>query len=234
MKNPYRYFAFLALLVVLTFGASPALAQENPQPRQAQEVIVRIQQDAPKVAQAVAPEATKSVVEKANEWAQLGANMGTAVGSAAKAVLHETKDATFGKDVSVVDGIDKFSKTDAGRFTMLVVAWKVMGADAVNLLDRFTGVAVGIPLLSVFTLIYIWVIRRFFMPRTVLLSKTGGLFSSDRKVEYGVMNATANYKASEGVRIVSTIDPEERFVGLFLSSVIFILVGILITAQVIF
>lgn len=228
MNTRTRWFAIVAAMLFASF----AFAQETPaapQARQPQEVVVRIQQDAP-----AAPKAGPTVVQKANEWAELGTNMGSALGGAAKAILNETKDATFGKDVSLVQGIDNFSKTDAGRFTMLVVAWKVMGQDAVNLLHQFLGVVIGVPLVTVVTLLYIWVIRRFFMPRTVVLSKSGGLFAKDAKVEYGIMNATNGYSAPDGVRIVSWINSDDRHGGLFLSSAIYLVVSAIIVATVIF
>ncbi len=163
MKTYTRWFA---LLVAMLFLGSLTFAQETAAPaNKPQEVVVRIQQDAPPPAQPVA--------KKANEWVEMGTNMGAAVGSAAKAILHETKDATFGKDVSVVDGIDKFSKTDAGRFTMLVVAWKVMGNDALTLLDRVKNVVIGVPFLIGWTVLFIWFYRRNFMVYSVLSKAEG-------------------------------------------------------------
>lgn len=173
MKSYIRWFAmFVAMLFIgsLTFAQETATPPNKPQ-----EVVVRIQQDAPPPAQPVA--------KKANEWVEMGTNMGAAVGSAAKAILHETKDATFGKDVSVVDGIDKFSKTDAGRFTMLVVAWKVMGQDAINLVDRVKNVAIGVPFLIGWTILFIWFYRRTFLARPVLKTKEGPWWNAKRTYE---------------------------------------------------
>jgi hypothetical protein len=169
----------LSLVAALLF-AGAAFAQEQSAPKP-QEVVVRIQQDAPKPA-APAP----TVAQKANEWVDVGTNLGTAFGAAAKSILHETRDATFGKDVSLVDGIDKFSKTEAGRFTMLMVGWKIMGKDAVDLLDRVKNVAIGVPFLIGWSWLFIWFYRRNFMTYSVKTGSTGPFWNKTHT--YKVVN----------------------------------------------
>jgi hypothetical protein len=205
MNTRTRWFALVAAMLMASF----AFAQETPaapQARAPQEVVVRIQQDAP-----TQPKAAPTVVQKANEWAELGTNMGSALGGAAKAILHETKDATFGKDVSLVQGIDNFSKTDAGRFTMLVVGWKVMGKDAIDLVDRFKNVAIGVPFLMAWTVLFIWFWRKNFTAYSVLTSKAGPFWNRTRT--YTKVNEDNNWTdakcggalISAGVYAASTI-----------------------------
>lgn len=174
-----NYVNRLAIVAALLF-AGAAFAQEQAAPKP-QEVVVRIQQDAPAPAKA-----SPSAAQKANEWVDVGTNLGTAFGAAAKSILHETRDATFGKDVSLVDGIDKFSKTEAGRFTMLMVGWKIMGKDAVDLLDRVKNVAIGVPFLIGWTCVFIWFYRRNFMAYSVRTGKTGPFWN--RVYTYKVVN----------------------------------------------
>lgn len=174
-----KYITRLSVFAALLF-AGAAFAQEQAAPKP-QEVVVRIQQDAPKPA-APAP----TVAQKANEWVDVGTNLGTAFGAAAKSILHETRDATFGKDVSLVDGIDKFSKTEAGRFTMLVVGWKIMGKDAIDLVDRFRKVAIGVPFLIGWASLFIWFYRRNFMAYSVRTGTTGPFWN--RVHTYKVVN----------------------------------------------
>ncbi len=178
--------ARLSIVAAMLFAAA-AFAQEAAPAPKPQEVVVRIQQDAP----APAPFAAPTGAQKANEWVDVGTNLGTAFGAAAKSILHETKDATFGKDVSLVDGIDKFSKTEAGRFTMLMVGWKIMGKDAVDLLDRVKNVAIGVPFLIGWTALFVWFYRRNFMAYSVKTGKTGPFWN--RTYTYKVVNEDDNF-----------------------------------------
>lgn len=165
MKSYTRWFA---ILVATLFIGSLTFAQDTAAPApKAQEVTIRIEQATPP------PPVNQTAAKTANEWVEMGTNMGAAMGGAAKAILKETKDATFGEGVSVVDGIDKFSKTDAGRFTMVVVAWKVMGRDAIDLLDRVKNVAIGVPFLIAWTIVFIWFWRKQFTIHSIVRTKTG-------------------------------------------------------------
>jgi hypothetical protein len=176
----------LAIVAALLFaGAAFAQEQAAPAPKP-QEVVVRIQQDAPP-----APKAAPTVAQKANEWVDVGTNLGTAFGAAAKSILHETRDATFGKDVSLVDGIDKFSRTDAGRFTMLMVGWKIMGKDAVELVDRVKKVAIGVPFLIGWACLFIWFYRRNFMAYSVRTGSTGNFWNKQHT--YKVVNEDTSW-----------------------------------------
>lgn len=65
---------------------------------------------------------------------------------------------------------------------MAVIAWKVAGKDALGLMDRFAGVAIGIPILFVLLGIYVWVMRRFFIMRIVKIGETVPVTSSAGKL----------------------------------------------------
>ena len=195
---------FLTSLLMLVLLAVAAFAQA-PAPTQTPQYVVVVpatQVVAPTPAPAPAPVAVeKTVVAKTSEWVDLGTNIGQSVGAAAKAVLHEAKDATFGKDVSVVQGIDNFSKTDAGRFTMLVIGWKVMGKDAIELLRKFTGVLIGIPIQIGLVALAVWITRRFWMVRSVVLTSEGPFYA--KKKTFKLVNEDVN--------------ESDRYVGLFLT-----------------
>ncbi len=191
--NTISRLSFIAVMLFsMTF--SQALAQENTASTKPQEVVVRIQQEPPKT--------PDSIAQKTNEWVDVGTNLGTAFGAAAKSILHETKDATFGKDVSLVDGIDKFSKTEAGRFTMLMVGWKIMGKDAVELVDKVKSIAFSIPLVLGWTVLFIWFYRRNFLPHRIVVSKQGPFWN--RKVEYNLVNERLSGDAG-GLALVSSL-----------------------------
>jgi len=183
MKN---FFLFLVSLVAF----SPLFAQTAippaPQPQQ-QEVIVRIQNEQPKAI----PQST--VVEKAHEWVQFGEHVGKAI------------DAGLG---SLTEHANKFADTDAGRFTMLVIAWKVAGQDAMTLLDRFTGVAVGVPSLIAWCALCIWYIRRMFVRHTIVIEKSGFLWWGTKK--YKVVNDEHEWGS-------------DKTAGMFVAAIVFII-----------
>ena len=201
---------FVLILSVILAGAV-AFGQTAPAVEaQPQRVVVEIQQTQKAPPAPAAPAAT--AVQKTSEWVDLGTNVGTALGSALKGVVKETKDTAFGEGVSVVQGVDNFSKTDAGRFTMLVIGWKVMGKDALDLLRRFTGVAVGIPIQIVLICLAAWVTRRFWMVRSVVTSVKGPFWSKERAVTYQVVN--------------DDVEDDTRYTGLFMTWLAFALLSI--------
>lgn len=193
----------LALLFALIL-TSAALAQNaatttvpptDPQNNNQHIVIDVVQKQAP-----------EPLAQKANEWVDVGRNVGTAIGSGLKAVAHDLKDETFGKGVSLVDGLDKVSHTDAGRFTMAVIAWKVAGADAMQLLHRLTGVVVGVPLAIVFFCIAIWITRRFAMVRSVRTEVSGGpWWSKTRVIKYQIINGNLDQDDRMAIVILTWI-----------------------------
>jgi hypothetical protein len=155
------------LITALLFAVASAnlLAQENKDTNngKSQEVVVRIQQEQPKV--------ETPTVQKANEWVDFGKNVGSAMKEGLSALTDEA---------------NKFSGTPAGRFTMAVIAWKVAGRDAVELVDRFVGVLIGVPSLIVVTFLYAWFMRKTFICHKVCVKKSGFLWWGTR--EYKVVN----------------------------------------------
>src|SRR6478736_3002699 len=162
------------LLLALSLAAfSPLFAQAQATPAQAQqpqEVIVKFQQQP-----APAPVQT-TVVEKANEWVEFGKHVGSAM------------DAGL---TSLTDHAEKFSKTDAGRFTMLVIAWKVAGKEATELVDRFIKIVAGVPILIAWNMLAFWFYRRMYLPRRVVIERTGMLWWGTRK--YQIVNEDTSW-----------------------------------------
>ena len=66
---------------------------------------------------------------------------------------------------AVVDVADKFSGTDVGKFTMILVAWKVVGKD-------ITKIFLGLIFFIVFTVILIYSFRTTCIERKVLIKNT--------------------------------------------------------------
>lgn len=85
------------------------------------------------------------------KWVGVGGEVGTAVKEGLTAV---------------VDVADKFGKTDVGKFTMYMVAWKVIGKDIV-------GIVLGLLFFTVFTSVLIWIAKRTLTSKKVLTSNPG-------------------------------------------------------------
>jgi hypothetical protein len=74
-------------------------------------------------------------IKQFGDWVGVGGEVGTAINEGLTAV---------------VDVADKFGKTDVGKFTLVLVAWKVMGKDVVKIVLGLLFFAVLVTLLSRF------------------------------------------------------------------------------------
>lgn len=153
------------LALSLALFASAQTTNEN----KPQEVIVRVQTEQPKHVE------EKPMVQKANEWVDFGKNVGTAF------------DAGL---TSLTDHTEKFSKTDAGRFTMAIIAWKVAGKDAFDMTkyvtDKLVHLVIGIPMLIVWIGLAYFFIKREFVQHRVVTKKSGPFWN--RTYEYKLVN----------------------------------------------
>lgn len=61
-------------------------------------------------------------IEKYSSWAGIGEEVGEAISKGLN---------------SVVDVSGKFAKTDVGKFTMIMIAWKIMGKDIIRIILGF-------------------------------------------------------------------------------------------------
>lgn len=78
------------------------------------------------------------------DWAEMGRAIGIATREGLSAVTTETA---------------KFADTTPGRFTMVMIAWKVMGAD---FLASVKGYLIGVPLLIFWCSLFVWWLRRVY------------------------------------------------------------------------
>ena len=171
MKHYTRWFAIFAAMLFASFAFAQegAVAPVKPQP---QEVVVRIEQG---TAPAAVAKAT-TVAQKANEWVEFGKNVGSAMDAGLSSL---TKNA------------NEFAHTDAGKFTMAVIAWKVAGNDAIALLDRAKHVVIGVPFLIAWTVLFIWFYRRNYVAYSVLATKSGPFWNRTRT--YKTVNEDNNW-----------------------------------------
>jgi len=78
---------------------------------------------------------------------------------------------------AVVDVADKFGKTDVGKFTIIMIAWKVMGKDVVQIF-------LGLIFFSVLTVVLTRLTRRTLQTRKVLIKRTPNGFWKRPTKEY--------------------------------------------------
>jgi len=85
---------------------------------------------------------------------------------------------------TVSDDAVGFANSDAGKLTMILIAWKIVGQDGINLLEKAVQWSIGIPLLFFGTCFWIWLVRRNCTVRPQLVSKTSiGWFTVKREYE---------------------------------------------------
>lgn len=124
MKTVVRvfFFSFFMLAWLMTW---PAGAQEpassstpagNNTAQQDDRIVVRRSDLPPEVLNQIE---TRAKIQAYGEWVGIGKEIGTAVNEGLSAL---TKNA------------DDLSKTDVGKFTMIMIAWKVMGWQLVHLI----------------------------------------------------------------------------------------------------
>jgi hypothetical protein len=163
----------LVLLSLVAFSplfAAETVAQAANQP---QEVVVKIQQQT-----LPPPPPPQTTVQKANEWVEFGKNVGQAM------------DAGL---TSLTEHAEKFSKTDVGKFTMVAIAWKIAGRDAVHLtdsllnrVDKYVAQIIGGVILVAWVTIGLWFLRRNFMKRRIVVEKSGPFWN--RSLKYQIVN----------------------------------------------
>lgn len=97
--------------------------------------------------------------EKVDKYAQMGKGLGIAINEGLGAV---TKN------------VEQFAQTSAGKWIMVLVTWKVMGEDAVNLTRTAVQYLVGGTLFIVGIPFWIWLVRRNCVQRPIAtVEKTG-------------------------------------------------------------
>lgn len=150
--------AKLVLVGLLLIGfAHSTLAQQQTQSSQdATTVIVKKSDLTAEQLAKVQSQQVKERLGEYGEYAEMGRGIGLAVSESLKA-----------GDVAV-----NFSKTDVGKFTMFLIAWKVMAKDIISVGDVVFGYLVGIPLLFLGGLVLLWSYRRQCLPGKVLVEKT--------------------------------------------------------------
>ena len=97
--------------------------------------------------------------------------------------------------MAVVDVADQFGSTDVGKFTLIMVAWKVMGKDAVRIL-------LGLFFFILVTLLFLKVYRGYYRTKRVLTERTPqGWFRRAKKV-YEVVKPNRDWEGVNAIPII--------------------------------
>jgi hypothetical protein len=98
---------------------------------------------------------------------------------APKAAEEASKWLGFGKEVgqamndglaAVVTQADKFGATKVGTFVMVMIAFKIMGKEAIS-------IVLGLPVCFLGVMLWIWSVRRFFWAHRILVRRDGTFFA---------------------------------------------------------
>lgn len=142
IKNNWMWIIILALMA---FAAHPIAAQ-------GEQITVNTKDLPPEiVAQLKQKQQVTNTLETYGEWAGMGKEIGVAMKEGLTAV----------KDVAV-----DFSKTDVGTYTMVLIAWKVVGEDVL-------GLSLGMIVFTVGMLFITWSYRRTVLTRKVCVQDDG-------------------------------------------------------------
>ena len=153
----------IALFLVVCLAASPVFAQQI-RTVQVPENMLTAEQKAQ-----IEAENLKSRVEQYGNWVGFGAELGHAVDSSLGALTERA---------------DQFSKTGVGKFTLVLVAWRVIG-------EYFARIVIGLGLFLVLIPIWVWSFHRNVVERSVLLKVL-----PDKTREYKVVNKRDEFKHS--------------------------------------
>lgn len=116
-----------------------------------------------KVQQANTPRAIVAEPSKLKEYAEVGKAFGTAFKECWSAVSTD---------------VERFAQSPAGKWAMVLVSWKIMGHDAVEITTSVVQWFVGIGLLSVGIPFWVFIFYRNCVSKKVLLtSERTGLFT---------------------------------------------------------
>lgn len=153
--------AFATALQLCTWAQEKTVSIPESQLTEQQKQALKIQQ-------------IDTTVEKAHGWVGLGKELGQAFDSALGSLTARS---------------NEFAQTKVGKFTMFIVAWKVMGEQAGQVLTAAVHVLLGLIEMAIFVPFFIWSYRRSCMTRRVVTSQEGPFWNRKKTwqvVEYDI------------------------------------------------
>lgn len=88
---------------------------------------------------------------------------------------------------AVSSDAEKFAQSDAGKWAMFLVAWKIMGQDAINVINSLVRYITGFFLIGVGIPFFIYIFRRNCIQYPMLVSRTRVGFWSIKSEYAGVV-----------------------------------------------
>jgi len=119
-------------------------------------------------------------LEVYGNWVGVGGEVGTAIEEGLTAV---------------VDVADKFGKTDVGVFTMVLVAWKVVGKDVVRIL-------LGLLFFFMITWLFLKVYKGYYRPKKVPVKRVPFFRRFVESVEYEIIRPDRNWDGVNAIPVV--------------------------------
>lgn len=186
MKNVLK-FLLLALIPSYVF-AEEMVAVPVSQLTAQQKVAVEAQ----KVVQVV--KTVDTIGEYASKFKGVGKEVGTTMREGLSALS---------------SGVNDFAKTDAGKYTAFVIAWKIMFKDLMSVSGVIIKVTVGFLVFITFFIATVWSYRRTCIPIKVLKSEKKDLYENGKvktvTKDYTTINNDQDRDSQQGRQVLHAI-----------------------------
>jgi len=183
---------FGLLMLVLFIGIN-VQAQTQPQKVGDPSTYLTAEQQAKYYSDLKIAELEKKL-ETYGNWVGVGGEVGTAIKEGLTAV---------------VDVADKFGGTDVGKFTMVLVAWKVVGKDMVR-------IVLGLVFIAIFTWLLIYSFKRTCIERRILVKNSNPGFLRYPKIkDYEIIEP--RFGDGEGLGIIRIAHIVFFFIGIWVT-----------------
>lgn len=128
-------------------------------------------------------DAVEQKIETYGKWVGVGGEIGVAIKDGLNAVV----------DVS-----DKFGKTDVGRFTMIMIAYKIMGKDIIRIF-------IGLLFILLFTFFIFRYYRTTFLVQKIVIEDNGWKFWLPKKYELREPDTYEGYQFVKFLTLVAFV-----------------------------
>lgn len=175
-----KLFVFLALFIMCATVFAQATTPEPAKTIVVNESDLTTDQLV-KIKTEAAEKVLQSKLETYGKWVGVGGEIGSAIKEGLNAV---------------VDVADKFGNTRVGNFTMILVAWKIVGKDLVRIL-------IGLLFITIISILVFRNYRNSFTPRKVCTKDNGWKFWLPK--EYQIIKPNSDYDGYEFAKYLHII-----------------------------
>jgi len=169
----------LTMIALLVASCCPASAQSTTPPKVGDPTTYMTAEQLAKYNSDMYIAELEKKLDTYGKWVGVGGEIGTAVKEGLEAV---------------VDVADKFGNTDVGKFTMVMIAWKVIGRDAVR-------IVLGLLFIAMFVWLLIYSFRKTCIERRVVTKRTNpGFLRFPKEKEWKIIEPL--FTDGEGLGII--------------------------------